>query len=385
MDGVVVLAEGLVGADLVDDQDVAALARELVAGVLEHSPGGVTRLGREADEDGPGSRPAVPHELGQDVGIADEPDLRRGLVVLTVMARLDLVVDIVRRPEVGDGRGHHDHVGVVEALQHGAAKLLGGLHRHDVHARRDGQRGGRHEGHASAAGSGLGRHGIPLLARGAVAQEADRVEGFTGAARRDDDVLAGQRAVSGGRTSSGAGEHSLAHGIQLLRLRETTRAGVLAGEAPGGGRDDVDSTLGEGRDIGLGGCVLPHLGVHRGRHDDRTARREEHVGQQVVGLSGGRAGQQVSGRGGHDDEIGLLPEPDVRDLGDVGPDVGVDVFAGEGGPGRGPDEVQGRSGRHDGDVVPVLGEQAQQGRGLVGCDAARHTEDDAHGGLSPRW
>ena len=45
-----------------------------------------------------------------------------------------------------------------------------------------------------------------------------------------------------------------------------------------------------------------------------------------------------------------------------------------------PTKLQRRRGGHDGDVVPVLGEQAQQRAGLVGRDAAADPEDDAHAG-----
>ena len=54
-------------ADVVDDEQVAALAGELGAGVVEHRAGLVAGLGGEADHDLPGPG-AVAGELGEDVG-----------------------------------------------------------------------------------------------------------------------------------------------------------------------------------------------------------------------------------------------------------------------------------------------------------------------------
>ena len=133
--------------------------------------------------------------------------------------------------------------------------------------------------------------------------------------------------------------------------------------------------------VGLGGGVLPHLGVHRGREHDRAARGEQGVGEQVVGQAVGRLGEQVGGRRGHHDELGLLADPDVRHLVDVGPHLGAHRLAGQRGPGRGADELQGGGGRDDGDVVAGLGEPAQQLTGLVRSNPAAHAEDDARAGL----
>ena len=56
-----------------------------------------------------------------------------------------------------------------------------------------------------------------------------------------------------------------------------------AGEPARCGRDDVHAALGERGDVGLGGGVVPHLGVHGRGHDHRAAGGEQHVGEQVVG------------------------------------------------------------------------------------------------------
>ena len=60
--------------------------------------------------------------------------------------------------------------------------------------------------------------------------------------------------------------------------------------------------------------MLPHLGVHRGREDDRAARRQQDGGEQVIGPARGGAGHQVSRSGRDNDQVGFLAEADVRNL-----------------------------------------------------------------------
>ena len=64
-----------------------------------------------------------------------------------------------------------------------------------------------------------------------------------------------------------------------------------------GGLEHDHAATTERRDVLLRGGVLPHLGVHRGRDHDRTARGQQDVGQQVVGHAvGGRAIRFGGGR-----------------------------------------------------------------------------------------
>jgi len=65
--------------------------------------------------------------------------------------------------------------------------------------------------------------------------------------------------------------------------------------------------------------------------------------------------------GGRDqDEIGGLPDPDVRDLGHAGPHVGGHRLSGQRGPGGLADEAERVGGGHDPDLMPGLGEQPEQ-------------------------
>ena len=60
--------------------------------------------------------------------------------------------------------------------------------------------------------------------------------------------------------------------------------------------------------------MLPHLRVHGGREDHRAPGHQQDRGEQVVGPPGGGPRQQISRGGGHEDEIRLLAQPDVRHL-----------------------------------------------------------------------
>ena len=109
----------------------------------------------------------------------------------------------------------------------------------------------------------------------------------------------------------------------------------------------------------VAGCS--HISVCiAGANTTGQRRGQQRGGEQVVGAAGGGAGQQVGGRRGDDDEVGLLADPHVRHLVDVGPHVGGDGVARQRLEGGRADEVQ-RAGRgDDADVVPGLGEGAQQ-------------------------
>ena len=129
-------------------------------------------------------------------------------------------------------------------------------------------------------------------------------------------------ARSGSSARGAAGEHAAGDLGDLGGLGQPARAGVGAGEPADGGLEHDHAAAAQRRDVVLRGRVLPHLGVHRRREHDRAARGEQDVGEQVVGEAVRGPGQQVGGGRGDEDEVGLLAEPDVRDLVDVVPDVG---------------------------------------------------------------
>ena len=83
-------------------------------------------------------------------------------------------------------------------------------------------------------------------------------------------------------------------------------------------------------------------------------------GQQIVRAAHDRSRHQVSGGRRDDDEIGFLPEPDMRNLGHVGEHAGVHRVAGQCLECCAADELQRRLGRNHSDVMAVLGEAADE-------------------------
>ena len=222
-------------ADLVDDEQVAALARRAWPGRGSSDVAvGVAGLGGEADHDLAGG-PGRGDQLGEDVGVAHQRDrvrARRPSFLILVSARRG-------RPEVGDRGGHHDHVGAggrARARRRAARRRVADPH--DVDAGRVGQRdvGGDQRDLGAAGGRGR-RQRVALPAGRAVAEEAHRVERLAGAA--------GARRRRAGRPGRGAARRGAAQqpgGAAAkisVGLGQPARPGVGAGQpadAPGRGR-----------------------------------------------------------------------------------------------------------------------------------------------------
>ena len=217
------------------------------------------------------------------------------------------------------------------------------LDRDDVDAGRVGQRDvGGDEGHLGAAGGGGAGQGVALLPEerlprkrtGSRARGCRRRETTTCRPARSGGGAAAPRASTPRATakiSAGSGSRPVPVSAPVSRPTAGSRTTRAAAAQRG--------------DVGQGGRVLPHLGVHRRREHHRAAGGEQGVGEQVVGQAVRGPGQQVGGGRGDDDQVGLLAEPDVRHLVDVGPDVGGDRLAGQRRPGGGADEPQRRRGR----------------------------------------
>src|SRR5262249_31777452 len=283
-----------------------------------------------------------------DVRVRDKVNGRYRAVV----GLLDLGGLVLRGTEVGRSGGHHDHVGVVRGSQRRLAQLLGGTDADDLDTGRVGQgRVCRDQGDRGAAYDGGAREGVPRLARRPVAEEPDRVQRLAGTPGGDDHVRTSQVA----RWWAATAQYRPSQFEDLRWLRQPALAGVLAGQPAHGRLHDDGVPPAQRRDVGLGGRVLPHLGVHRRRVDDRAPRGEQRIGQQVVGQAVRGPGEQVGGGRRDHHEVGVAAQLDVRYLVDVGPDLVGNRLAGQGRPGGRADEAQRGGGRHDAYPVPGLG------------------------------
>ncbi len=83
---------------------------------------------------------------------------------------------------------------------------------------------------------------------------------------------------------------------------------VTAGEATGDGIDHVHPAAAEGVDVLLEPRVLPHLGVHRRRHEHGSTGGEERRGEQVVGDAVRTCRAIAAVAGATIDQVGPLAE-----------------------------------------------------------------------------
>ncbi len=88
---------------------------------------------------------------------------------------------------------------------------------------------------------------------------------------------------------------------------------VAAGEVAGGGGYEMDTIGDEGGDIALGGGVLPHFAIHGGGDENGGAAWQSEVGggERIGREAVGKLGEQGSGGGGDEKEVGLIGEFDV--------------------------------------------------------------------------
>ena len=253
---VVGAAEHRSPADVVDDEQVAALAGELGAGEVEHVAGVVAGLGGEA------RRPPRPAAAGRGEISARMSGFCTSSIAGAEPSSAFLILASLTAvgPEVGGRRGHHHRVGGRGGQHDLVAQLRGRLDPHDVDAGRVGQRDvGADQGDLGAARGGRPGEGVALQARGAVAEEADRVEVLAGAAGGDHDLAAGEvgrRAAPRASTSTASSKISAGSGSRPLPVSAPVRR-------PSAGSTTTTPRLRSVATLAGGGRVLPHLGVHR--------------------------------------------------------------------------------------------------------------------------
>ena len=131
--------------------------------------------------------------------------------------------------------------------------------------------------------------------------------GWTGG---DDYALTGERALACGTTNQ---RQHRRHDLERLGhapYASLTRLRHLAGV----GTYDRHAIRDELHQIAPCCLMLPHAGVHGGRHEDGSVGREQHGAGEVVGVAARQFGHEVGGCGRQHDEIGLAREPNMADV-----------------------------------------------------------------------
>ena len=230
-------------------------------------------------------------ELAQHVGRRLETH-QPGLAVLGALLLVRL-----GRPVVGDRSGHQDDVGVA-ARERLAGHVLGGRRLDHVHSYGRAHREVRgDERHLRPAPVRLGRERCAHAARGAIAEEANRVQRFAGTARG----------------------HEHADTVQLLAPLEQRRnaledrlglahpphPGLALGRIALLRADELDAPGPQRLDVRLRRRAPPHPWIHRRGRDHRPVEGERGLRQDVVGQSVGELGQRVRRERCHDQQVGL--------------------------------------------------------------------------------
>ena len=86
----------------------------------------------------------------------------------------------------------------------------------------------------------------------------------------------------------------------------SARARILTRKAPVRWFHDGNSAPAQDLYVVLRRWVIPHFGVHGGRHDDGTRCHQHGRGQEIIGASRSQTGNKVSRGRGDDHRIGLL-------------------------------------------------------------------------------
>ena len=390
----------------VEHDEVEVLAREFGAGVFEPV------VGFESEAHEPLCALLAATEIGGDVGIGAEAEgeFAGGFA-------LDFVLGGFGGGVVGHGGTEDGAAAPGKFAQGDFVHLAGTLH---IDAANVGRVGGEADGagdeHHVVAGTGgtFGQreahfaarvvadvaHGVDAFARGAGGDEQPRAERLGSRSGGAHLGGAGAGGGGGGRCSCRCGR--TLGGVFAARCGRGGRGGEEAGEvldddfgflhAPfaheGGGQktvggfDDVHPAAAQEVEVVLRGGVGIHVEVH-GRGDEGGGLHREVGGEEhVVGDAVGHLAECGGRGGGHDEDVGPAPEIDVAVPTAVAP---VEKFAHhrvlrKGGEGEGRDELFAGGGDDHLHFGALAHEEADEGAGFVGGDAAGDAEHDVAAG-----
>jgi len=164
---------------------------------------------------------------------------------------------------------------------------------------------------------------------------------------------------------------------KLLWLQQAPPADQTRGHAAFRRAKQHHPALGQGLEVGLGGRVLIHAGVHGWGHEQRAVHGQRRDGQQIIGQAMRQPGNDIGrGRRNHQ-QVGVLGQGHMGDMGFAagGPQVGVCWPAGDRLEGEGRDKARGRLGQHHVHPRAGLGKLAGQVGGFIGGNG---TSDAQH-------
>jgi len=195
--------------------------------------------------------------------------------------------------------------------------------------------------------------------------------------------------------SGGGGENRLDGGNDLGHLGHAAIADFATGQIAGAGADLANAARAQGGDVGLGGGMLPHEQIHRGRHQDRLVRGQQQGRGKIVGQTRRHLGHQIGAGGGDDHQIGGAAQLNMAHAIVVGQgeQVVMHRLARQGRDRQRSDELGSAFGQNAGDRRAFVFQAANQLKGFVGGDASGNDQEDAAAGerhgksplITPNW
>ena len=132
-----------------------------------------------------------------------------------------------------------------------------------------------------------------------IGQIADRIQGFLGGARGDNDLFSLHGLVH-------IGDLALDPLAEDLGLRQFPASGIPAGEIAAGGIDDGKAILSEQGNIVLCDWIFQHCRIHGRRHKLFALSGKNDSREHIVGDAVGHLGDHVRCRRRNEDDIRLF-------------------------------------------------------------------------------
>ena len=372
----------------------------------------VVRLEREADDDlTAGITRSVCSAGGAGRGaVAQDVRVRHEFQHELATAVLDFLFGRVGGAVVRYRRAMHDGVRRFKPRHHGVVHLPGALHAGDFDSARErGLHRACDDFDFEAVGVEYRGERDGSLTAAAVGNVTYRIDGFFGAARGEEHLLAV------------TGESSVLRGRDVHYDGKCRRFGGVAGEPParrGSGRrasgcsegralpfqkfhnlcrfhqaplPDFAASEFTGRrfeygrvfeaaqdfEVAFDGGAVVHRDVHRGRHHARARAAHEAEAHRVVGDSAGELADDIRGRGHHQIEVGPAREIDMLEGTRLdGSALEVDGALGEARERKRGHEFGGGVGHAHAHLGTLLLQKAQQFAAFVHGDSARDPEKD---------
>ena len=152
--------------------------------------------------------------------------------------------------------------------------------------------------------------GVALLARGAVGNDADRIDRLMRRAGGDEDAPSSEQPLR----RRIAGEELTDGRDYLQRLGHAAGSELAAGHRACIRIHDVDTIGVQLRQIPLGSWMVPHADIHRRNRQNGFVRCEQNGGRQIISDARGHLGKDIgSGRTNHH-KVGLTAELNMPDF-----------------------------------------------------------------------